>query len=197
MVRQGARLCFAGIILAEIATAVGFVGTVRPLFAWGLVATAAIAWGALEGVDAGARRVGASPVPAWVRGAVIIAVSVDALGTLRDWYYRLPGYDAAAHVVGGFATAAALFPFFRVLAAARRVSLPPWWVASLAFLTMSFLSLAFEVGEFSLDLALGVTFWHGGGPDTISDLVANAAGGILAVVLLALQARPAARPVRA
>jgi predicted exporter len=129
---------------------------------------------------------------AWQTHLIIVVTTyADVLGTVGGLYDTFDPYDKIVHFWSGAAFAAVVYEVLRLLDRRGRIAIPPRARALLAVIaSFAVAGLAWELYEYSSD-----AIFNSGRVqsrlDTTHDLISNAGGGLLAVVVLG--AREAAR----
>ncbi|MED1467796.1 hypothetical protein [Bacillus salipaludis] len=113
---------------------------------------------------------------------LIFLIGSQYLGSIRGWY-GLGWWDTFMHFIsGGILAFAAIALYERLIHRNAGNAISPWFV----FLyTLSFAALGgvlWEVYEFSCDQFLGMTLQGGGNKDTMTDLIADTAGGLVIAI---------------
>ncbi len=129
---------------------------------------------------------------AWQTHLIIgVTTYADVLGTAGDLYDTFAPYDKIVHFWSGAAFAAVVYEVLRLLDRRGRIATPPQVRALLAVLASFVIAgLAWELYEYSSDAVFNSGRVQSS-LDTAHDLISNACGGLLAVVVLG--AREAAR----
>ncbi|MDQ0217742.1 hypothetical protein ELQ35_13275 [Peribacillus cavernae] len=104
------------------------------------------------------------------------------LGSILGWYGN-GWWDTFLHVISGAILAFAGIALYERLIhrdAGREIS--PWFVFLFTFSFAVFGGVIWEIYEFSSDQLFGMTLQGGGNKDTMTDLIADAIGGLLIAV---------------
>ncbi|CAH0344662.1 hypothetical protein [Bacillus sp. CECT 9360] len=110
---------------------------------------------------------------------LIFLIASQYLGSILGWY-GLGWWDTFLHVLSGSILAFAGIALYERLAhknAGKEIS--PWFVFLFTFSFAVLGGVIWEVYEFSSDQLFGMTLQGGGNKDTMVDLIADTAGGLL------------------
>lgn len=120
---------------------------------------------------------------------LVFLVGSQYFGSIRGWY-RLGWWDTFMHLVsGGILAFAGIALYERLIHRNAGDEISPWFVF---LFTLSFAALGgvlWEVYEFSSDQFFGMTLQGGGNKDTMTDLVADTAGGLIIAVWAGIRTR--------
>ncbi|MDN3018746.1 hypothetical protein PH210_21395 [Paenibacillus sp. BSR1-1] len=109
---------------------------------------------------------------------LIFLIGSQYLGSIRGWY-GLGWWDTFMHFVSGAILAfSGIALYERLIHRNAGDEISPWFVF---LFTLSFAALGgvlWEVYEFSSDQFFGMTLQGGGNTDTMTDLIADTAGGL-------------------
>ena len=102
------------------------------------------------------------------------------LGEVRAYYLRFWWWDLMLHsfsaVVMGLIGFLLVYIFYRT----KRITITPSYVAAISFGTAVTVGTLWEIFEYLMDLGFGFTMQKSGLADTMSDLIVNALGALLA-----------------
>ena len=131
-----------------------------------------------------------TPIPRALQLHYLIFIVVGPLaGSVLHVYDAIPRWDAYVHFDSGV-----MLAWLGMLAVRRAeeragVPLPIWFGLSIVMAIPMAFAGAWEICEFVSDVVLGTTS-QSGLEDTMLDIVAGTAGGLLAIVLLMVARRP-------
>ena len=179
-----------------LATAIGEV--VRGDVLYGLFCLVALGLTLVPAIIAHRAHRGPVRTLATLEVAVLVLMVADmTLGNLLGLYVRLPWYDKVLHVAGAILVGWIGVLSIRVLHATGRVRLPSWLAAVAILLVTLGVGALWEIAEYAVDRVLGRAAQSAPGvaplDDTMIDLAANAAGGVVAAVIGSLCLRGSAR----
>ena len=106
-----------------------------------------------------------------------------ALGEAGDFYERIWWWDMALHAVSAVITGLIGFLSLYVFYMTHRIRIAPVYVAILTFGLAVAVGTLWEIFEFLADWFLGLNMQRSGLVDTMTDLMINAAGAILAAAI--------------
>lgn len=106
-----------------------------------------------------------------------------ALGEVRDFYERIWWWDLALHgiwaMITGFIGFLSLYVFYMT----HRIRVAPIYMAILTFALAVAVGTIWEIFEFSMDWFFGFNMQRSGLVDTMTDLMINAAGAVVAAAI--------------
>ncbi|PRY93091.1 hypothetical protein BCF33_1957 [Hasllibacter halocynthiae] len=128
-----------------------------------------------------------------------IAIFVAAALLLGEWsgiYEAVPAWDLALHLVSAAVLSVAGLGLALTLTGGTWPARRLWVAGVLAFGFSQMVGALWEVLEFGLDIGFGLNTQRSGLPDTMTDVIANALGGVWGAVAgtLALAGRVAVVP---
>lgn len=106
-----------------------------------------------------------------------------ALGEVGDFYERIWWWDMALHGLSAVITGLIGFLSLYVFYMTHRIRVAPIYVAILTFGLAVAVGTLWEIFEFLADWFLGLNMQRSGLDDTMTDLMINAAGAILAAAI--------------
>ncbi|EKN65769.1 hypothetical protein BABA_18442 [Neobacillus bataviensis LMG 21833] len=113
---------------------------------------------------------------------LIFLIGSQYFGSIRGWY-GLGWWDTFMHLVSGAILAfSGIALYERLIHRNAGDEISPWFVF---LFTLSFAALGgvlWEIYEFSCDQFFGMTLQGGGNKDTMTDLVADAVGGLVIAI---------------
>lgn len=182
-----ARILFGVLLTIELLAWVGAI-SIHLDFTWfGLVATLAVSWIAVEAVIRYSEKRTDITWSGWVLLTTFTSLAIDALGDMNRWYSRFLWYDQLAHLAGGVTTM--IFVSFAVSSYFRIHGLPfrgkAQFFFSLGIATL--IGVIYEIEEFTEDALLHSNRF-GDAIDTVTDLMLNLSGAsvIGALIFFAL-----------
>ncbi|PLS17315.1 hypothetical protein CVD28_12150 [Bacillus sp. M6-12] len=113
---------------------------------------------------------------------LIFLFASQYLGSILGWY-GLGWWDTFLHVLSGVLLAFAAIALYERLAhrnAGEHIS--PWFVFLFTFSFSVLGGVIWEFYEFGSDQLFGMTLQGGGNKDTMSDLIADSAGGLIVAI---------------
>jgi VanZ family protein len=134
-------------------------------------------------------------LPPPTKVAIAVALLLHIAGGINRYYWKFsPFYDKLAHGVSALALGLLLFSFFLILDS-RELRIRPTRILLWTFVLCFVLGMAWEVGEYYIDLLVRSSY-NNGLADSVIDLVSNTIGSILAVLIAAhyLKTLPAGKP---
>jgi hypothetical protein len=138
-------------------------------------------------LPAGVGRVSRFKTPLGFQALLALFIYCAAfLGSVGDFYTRVPGWDIFLHAVSGALCAYA----GKLLLLSEHPQARALFVGLFAATFALALGAVWEIYEFSLDQFLGQHMQMGAN-DTMHDIVADALGGLFVGVLLAMRHKPA------
>jgi len=137
-------------------------------------------------------------IPAWclVRETVVLpwpillgiglSLFLHSLGLVTGWYHTTGWWDGLTHFVSGITVAAlAAVVLIVVIVSSKKIRVPVSWVPFLILTAVLTMEATWEILEFSIDAITGTVMQHGLA-DTMEDIMANTASGIIAGLGFAL-----------
>lgn len=106
-----------------------------------------------------------------------------AMGEVGDYYERIWWWDMALHGLSAVITGLIGFLFLYVFYMTHRIRVAPVYVAILTFGLAVAVGTLWEIFEFLADWFLGLNMQRSGLVDTMTDLLLNAAGAIIAAAI--------------
>ena len=106
-----------------------------------------------------------------------------ALGEAGDFYERFWWWDLGLHAISAMITGIIGFLSIYVFYMTHRIRVAPIYVAILTFGLAVAVGTLWEIFEFLVDWILGLNMQRSGLVDTMTDLMINAAGAILAAAM--------------
>lgn len=102
------------------------------------------------------------------------------LGSLRNFYERVPWWDALLHFQSGILLGVVGFVLIYLLNESRagQLTLSPFFVSFFAACFSIATGVIWEIYEFTADAVFGFTMQRSGLPDTMKDLILNTVGAI-------------------
>ena len=115
-------------------------------------------------------------------GVLLFCAAALLFGELADGYEAAPWWDLMLHVVSAAALGVVGLALALLPTAGARPRTAVWILSTLAFGFAMMVGALWEVMEFALDQTFGFNTQDTGLPDTMWDVIANAAGAVLGVV---------------
>lgn len=115
-------------------------------------------------------------------GVALFAGAALIFGELAGGYERVPILDLGLHAVSAAALATVGYALALLPSAGARPRTALWILSVLAFGFAMMVGGLWEVMEFGLDSLLGTNTQRSGLPDTMGDMIANAAGALWGAV---------------
>lgn len=112
----------------------------------------------------------------------VFIFSSQILGTVRGFYTSFWWWDSVLHMGSGVALGFIGFLILYTLQQQRRLNATPYWLSIFAFSFAVALGTTWEIFEFTLDVLFGMQM-QDSGYDTMSDLIADAAGAFVSVTI--------------
>ena len=106
-----------------------------------------------------------------------------ALGEMRDFYEKIWWWDLALHGASALTIGVIGFLSIYVFYMTHRIRVAPVYVAALTFAMAVAVGTIWEIFEFLMDWYFGMNMQKSGLVDTMSDLMINAAGGLVAAAI--------------
>lgn len=120
---------------------------------------------------------------------LIFLVGSQYLGSIRGWY-GLGWWDTFLHVVSGAILAfAGIALYERMIHRNAGAAISPWFVFLFILSFAVFGGVIWEVYEFSCDQFFGMNLQGGGNKDTMTDLIADTAGGLIIGIWAGIRTR--------
>ena len=105
------------------------------------------------------------------------------LGEAEDFYYRFWWWDLMLHTVSGVVLGFTAFLALYILYSQKRLNAKPFVLSLFAFSFSLAVGALWEIGEFGLDRLFGLNTQKSGLSDTMSDLIVDAGGALVAALL--------------
>lgn len=107
------------------------------------------------------------------------------LGSLRDYYERFPLWDGLLHFQSGILLGIVGFVVVYLLNTGikAKLTMSPGFVAFFSACFSLAMSVVWEIYEYVADSWFGYTMQESGLPDTMGDLIVNAAGAVIVATL--------------
>lgn len=105
------------------------------------------------------------------------------LGEIRHFYHRFWWWDLMLHSFSAFIIGLIGFLFVYVFYMTNRIHLKPIYVAAFSFGFAVTIGTLWEVFEFLLDWFLGFNMQKSGLVDTMTDLIVNITGSLIAAII--------------
>lgn len=173
------------LFFAEFLGALGLYGEDVKLLVWtGLLASSGFALLLYGGIELAGRRYGFVLPACYPLFFAVAVLYVDAAGNIGGWYDMYSWFDEVMHVLGGAAVAAVGLAiawgseYWRGDAVIRGV------MRLTVLGVVAVTGIMFEGIEFMIDEIFGQKFWLGDAVDTLTDLLLNLAGAVVAITLL-------------
>lgn len=112
-----------------------------------------------------------------------------ALGEMRGFYERIWWWDLALHGLSAMMIGTVGFLSVYVFYMTNRIRIAPLWIATITFAIAVTVGTLWEIFEFLMDLYFGMNMQKSGLPDTMTDLMINSAGAMVAAVIAYLYVR--------
>ncbi len=110
---------------------------------------------------------------------LIFLVGSQFLGSIRGWY-SLGWWDTFLHFIsGGILAFVGVALYERMIHRNAGNEISPWFVFLFTFAFAVFGGVLWEIYEFSCDQLFGMSLQGGGNKDTMTDLIADAGGGLV------------------
>jgi hypothetical protein len=106
-----------------------------------------------------------------------------ALGEAQDFYEKIWWWDLALHGLSAMTMGLIGFLGIYVFYMTNRIRIRPGWMATITFALAVSVGTLWEIFEFLADLMLGLNMQKSGLDDTMTDLMINAAGALLAALM--------------
>lgn len=113
----------------------------------------------------------------------IILYASFALGEARDYYERIWWWDLAIHGLSAMTMGIIGFLCIYVFYMTNRIRIVPGWIATITFALAISVGTLWEIFEYLADLWLGLNMQKSGLDDTMTDLMIDAAGAMLAALM--------------
>jgi hypothetical protein len=105
------------------------------------------------------------------------------LGEIRDFYERVWWWDLVLHASSALVFGLIGFLVVYVFYMTNRIRIAPIYVAVISFGTAVTVGTLWEIFEFLMDLGLGLNMQRSGHTDTMTDLMVNAGGALVAAAI--------------
>ena len=105
------------------------------------------------------------------------------LGETRDCYERVWWWDLGLHASSALVFGLIGFLVVYVFYMTNRIRIAPIYVAVISFGTAVTIGTLWEIFEYLMDLSLGLNMQRSGLTDTMTDLMVNAAGALVAAAV--------------
>jgi len=106
-----------------------------------------------------------------------------ALGEVRDFYEKIWWWDLALHGLSALTVGIIGFLSIYVFYMTHRISVAAGWIATITFALAVSVGTIWEIFEFLMDWYFGFNMQKSGLPDTMTDLMINAAGAAIAAAI--------------
>ncbi len=113
----------------------------------------------------------------------ILLYASFALGEAQDFYEKIWWWDLALHGLSALTMGLIGFLGIYVFYMTNRIRIRPGWMATITFALAVSVGTLWEIFEFLADLTLGLNMQKSGLDDTMTDLMINAAGALLAALM--------------
>jgi hypothetical protein len=104
------------------------------------------------------------------------------LGEAFDFYHRFWWWDLALHGSAALGFGLIGFLLTLMLFEGDTFAAPPWALALISFCIANTVGSVWEIFEFLMDQSFGLSMQKSGLPDTMGDLIINAAGASVAAI---------------
>jgi hypothetical protein len=128
------------------------------------------------------------PLAFEVAGALFVLASLF-LGEIHGWYTRFWWWDLLLHATSAMVFAIAGYLILTILLQATRGHASPWVVG---IFTVSFalaIGTVWEMTEYLIDISLGTNMQRSGLTDTMTDLMVDTAGAVIAGIAAGIHSR--------
>jgi len=105
------------------------------------------------------------------------------LGELQGYYEQFWWWDSLLHLSAGIALGIIGFSMFYVMYIRDKIRASPFIIALFSFTFSLGIAVLWEIFEFSMDSLFSLNLQKSGLPDTMGDLIVDAAGALLAAFL--------------
>lgn len=112
--------------------------------------------------------------------AVLFIYAAIFLGEAYGFYYRFWWWDLVLHTLSGVILGFAAFLVLYILHMQKKLLAKPYIIALLAFCFSLAIGALWEIGEFGVDELFGLNTQKSGLLDTMSDLIVDAGGALVA-----------------
>ena len=106
-----------------------------------------------------------------------------ALGEVRRFYHRFWWWDLLLHSVSALVMGLTGFLLVYVFYRSRRIQMAPIYVALVSFGFAVTIGVLWEIFEYLMDWSFGFNMQKSGLDDTMTDLIVDAAGGLIAALI--------------
>lgn len=106
-----------------------------------------------------------------------------ALGEVRDFYEKYWWWDLALHGISALTVGVIGFLCIYVFYMTRRINIAAGWIATISFALAVTVGTLWEVFEFLLDHYFAFNMQKSGLVDTMTDLIINAVGAVIAAAI--------------
>lgn len=113
----------------------------------------------------------------------IILYASFALGEARDFYERIWWWDLAIHGLSAVTMGIIGFLCIYVFYMTNRIRIAPGWIATITFTLAVSVGTLWEIFEYLADHFLGLNMQKSGLDDTMTDLMIDATGAMLAALM--------------
>ncbi|MEX0649505.1 MAG: hypothetical protein WD200_00710 [Candidatus Andersenbacteria bacterium] len=117
----------------------------------------------------------------WAAGLIVALVYFDAWGNMLDIYDQHRWFDVAVHTSSGFVGTAVMWQILHAFGQHYELGMPLWVYGLFALFALTFAGVLVELLEWGADRVYGIQYWLGNQIDTVGDLTANIAGGLVAI----------------
>lgn len=125
------------------------------------------------------RRLGIVLPPVFYAIIVVFIFASIFLGEVGDFYERFWWWDLVLHGTSALVLGLLGFVLVFMLFEGDRYAAPPWALGVITFCVAMAVGVLWEIFEFGMDQAFGLTMQKSGLPDTMSDLIIDAVGAAI------------------
>ncbi len=177
------RVLFCGLILFEVANHLHILNF--PLsFTWfGLLITSVTVLAAIEIANHILKWYWHASLHWSTWSLAFISIFIDAFGDIGHFYTRFWWYDNAAHAIGGLVACLFIFNVVKAFEKASKYQLPYAVRYIFAYAITLSVGTYYEIEEYLEDVFTG-SQRSGGNADTANDLLMNAIGATLVLIIL-------------
>ncbi len=104
------------------------------------------------------------------------------LGETKNYYERYEWWDLMLHSLSAMTFGLTGFLFVYVFYSSRRIRMSPFYIAIVTFGFAVMLGTMWEIFEFIADIVFGLNMQKSGQVDTMTDLIVNTVGGLIAAL---------------